>query len=41
MDNQIHHFDDLDSNIYITKEEHNLFAQEDDSNTFEVESKQY
>ena len=41
MDNQINHFDDLDSNIYLIEEENNLFAQEDDCNTFEVESKQY
>ena len=32
LDNQIHHFDDLDSEIYLTEEEHNMFAQEDDYN---------
>ena len=41
MNNQIDNFDDLDSGIYITEEEHNMFAQEDDYNTMEVESKQY
>ena len=41
MDNHIHHFDDMDSEIYLTEEEHNLFAQEDDCNTFELETEQY
>ena len=26
----IHHFGDLDSEIYLTKEEHNMFIQVDD-----------
>ena len=41
MDNQIHHFHDLDSDIYLSEEENNFFPQEDDCNTFEVESEQY
>ena len=41
MDNQIHHFDDIDSEIYLTQEEHNLFAQEDDSPISKIYSKQY
>ena len=28
---QIHHFSDLDSEIYLTEEEHNMFAQVDDN----------
>ena len=38
MDNQIHHFDDLDTLIYLAEEEHNLFAQEDNSNISGVDS---
>ena len=41
MDNKIHDFDDIDSEIYLTEEEHNLFAQEDDNNISEKDSKQY
>ena len=41
MDNQIHHFDDIDSKIYLTEEEHNLFSQEDDYHISEIDSKQY
>ena len=37
----IHHFGDLDSEIYLTEEEHSMFAQEDDNNDFEEESGQY
>ena len=36
----IHHFGDLDSEIYLTEEEHNMFAQEDDNN-LEAELEQY
>ena len=39
MDNQIHHFDDLDSGIYLKEEEHNIFSQEDDCNTLDLETK--
>ena len=31
----------MDSEIYLTEEEHNLFAQEDERNTFESETKKY
>ena len=41
MDNQIHHFNDLDSYIYLPEDDHNMITQEDDYNAFEVESKQY
>ena len=41
MDNQIHHFDDLDSEIYFIENEHNIFSQEDDCNTLELETEQY
>ena len=41
IEDQILHFGDLDSKIYLTQEEHNMFAQEDDNNDFEEESKQY
>ena len=40
-DNKKHHFDDMDSEIYLTEEEHNLFAQEDESNKFDLETEQY
>ena len=40
IEDQIHHFGDLDSEIYLAQEEHNMFSQEDDNNDFE-ESKQY
>ena len=32
IEDHIHHFGDLDSENYLTKEEHNMFAQEDDNN---------
>ena len=41
MDNQIHHFDDVDIEIYLTEEEHNLFAKKDDNKIYEVDSEQY
>ena len=41
MDSQIHHFDDLDYEVYLTEEEHNMFSQEDYCNAFEIESEQY
>ena len=37
VEDHIHHFGDLDSEIYLTKEEHSMFAQEDDNNDFEEE----
>ena len=36
----IHHFGDLDSEIYLTEEEHNMFAQVDD-NALAEELEQY
>ena len=30
IEDQIHHFCDLDSEIYLTKEEHNMLTQVDD-----------
>ena len=41
LDNQMHHFDDLESKIYLIEEENNIFSQEDDYNTLEVELEQY
>ena len=41
MDILIHHFDDIDSEIYLIEEEHNLFSQEDDYHISEIDSKQY
>ena len=41
MDNKIHHFDDIDSEIYLTKEEDNFFSQEDDNNISEIYSEQH
>ena len=40
IEDHIHHFGDLDSEIYLTQEEHNMFAQEDDNN-LEGELEQY
>ena len=37
IEDNIHHFCGLDSEIYLTKEEHSMFAQEDDNNDFEEE----
>ena len=37
---QIHHFSDLDSEIYLIEEEHNMFAQVDDK-TLTEELEQY
>ena len=31
IEDHIHHFGDLVSEIYLTEEEHNMFAQEDDN----------
>ena len=31
IEDHIHHFGDLDSEIYLTEEEHNMFAPEDDN----------
>ena len=41
IEDHIHHFGDLDSEIYLTKEEHSMLAQEDAINDLEVESEQY
>ena len=38
MENQIHHFDDMDFEMHLTKEEHNMFSHEDECNTFELET---
>ena len=35
---EIHHFSDLDSDIYLTETKHNMYAQDDDNKDFEVES---
>ena len=35
IEDHIHHFGELDSEIYLTKEEHSMFSQEDDNNYFE------
>ena len=40
IEDHIHHFGDLDSKIYLTKEEHNMFAQVDD-NALVEELEQY
>ena len=37
MDNQKHHFDDIDSELYLIEEEYNLFASEDECNNFELQ----
>ena len=34
IEDHIHHFGDLDSEIYLTEEEHSMFAQEDDNKYF-------
>ena len=39
--NEIHLFEELDSEIYLTEEEHNMFAQEDGNEEFERETEQY
>ena len=41
IEDHIHHFGDLDSKIYLTEEEHSMFAQEDDNKVFEEELEQY
>ena len=38
MENQIHHFDDMDLEIYLIEEEHNIFAQEEECSIFELET---
>ena len=40
IEDHIHHFGDLDSEIYLTEEEHSMFSQEDDNKYFE-ELEQY
>ena len=37
IEDHIHHFGDLDSEIFLAEEEHSMFAQEDDNNDFEEE----
>ena len=41
VEDHIHHFGDLDYEIYLTEEEHSMFSQEDAINDFEEESEQY
>ena len=41
VEDHIHFFGELDSEIYLTKEGHSMFAQEDDNNDFEEELEQY
>ena len=41
IEDKIHHFGDLDSKIYGTKEEHNMYAQEDGNKVCEEELEQY
>ena len=41
IEDHIHHFGDLDSEIYLTEEEHNMFGQVDDDKYFEQELEQY
>ena len=40
-ENEIHLFGELDSEIYLTEEEHNMFTQEDGHGEFERETEQY
>ena len=40
IQDHIHHFGDLDSEIYLIEEEHSMFAQEDDNKDFEEELEQ-
>ena len=40
-ENEINIFGELDSEIYLTEEEHHMFAQEDENQEFERESEQY
>ena len=40
-ENEIHLFMELDSEIYLTEEEHHMFAQEDGNNDFKKELEQY
>ena len=41
IDNQIHHFNDINSEIYVTEEEHNLFPQEDENPISEIDLEKY
>ena len=41
IEDHIHHFGDLDFEIYMTEEEHNMFAQVDDNKYFEEELERY
>ena len=40
-ENEIHLFGELDSEIYLTEEEHNMFEQEGGNEEFERETEQY
>ena len=41
IEDHIHHFGDLDSDIYLTEEEHNVYTQEDENKELEEEYEQY
>ena len=41
IEDHTNHFGDLDFEIYLTEEEHNMFAQVDDDKDFEEELEQY
>ena len=36
MDHHIHHFDDINVEIYLTEEEHNMFYHDDNERTISV-----
>ena len=38
IEDHIHHFGELDSEIYLTEEEHNMYAKEDANKELEEES---
>ena len=40
MENQDHHFDDIDFRIFLIEEEHNFFAQEEDDHISEKKPKE-
>ena len=41
IEDHTHHFGDLNYEIYLTEEEHNMFAQKDDNKYFEEDLEQY
>ena len=41
IEDHIHHFGDLDSDIYLIEKEHSMFVQVDDNKDFEEELEQY